>query len=172
MIEKSTIEKVLAVFFEHPSKEFHLRELSRFLKLSMPTIISTTDALAKEKLIVKTKSKALTQVSASRDNINFVRCKRIYNLDKIYASGIVDYISKLYNYPKSIILFGSFSSGEDIESSDIDIAVTTNKNLRLDLHKYERTLKRPINVHETDTEKISKEFKANLANGIVLEGSW
>ena len=52
MIEKSTVQKVLEVFFEYPSREFYLRELSRLLKLSMPTIISTTDTLSREKLII------------------------------------------------------------------------------------------------------------------------
>ena len=172
MIEKSTIQKVLEIFFENPSREFHLRELSRLLKLSMPTIISTTDILSKEKLIIKIKGKVLTKVLANREDANFARYKRLHNLEKIYFSGIVDYLSNAYNNPKNIILFGSFSRGDDIESSDIDIAITTNKKLDLDLTKYERISKKRINIHEVDLDKISSEFKANLANGIVLEGSW
>ena len=172
MIEKSTIQKVLAVFFENPSREFHLRELSRLLKLSMPTIISTTDKLAKEKLITKEKGRVLTKVIANRDNIYFLRYKRVYNLELIYSSGIVDFISQAYNQPKCIILFGSFSRGEDTEKSDIDIAVITKKKLSLDFSQYEKALKKSINLHEVDLDKISEEFKANLANDIVLEGSW
>lgn len=172
MIEKSTIRKVLDAFFENPSREFYLRELSRLLKLSMPTIISTTDKLAKENLIIKTKGKVLTKVMANRENANFVKSKRVYNLELIYNSYIVDYLSKSYNQPKCIILFGSFSRGEDIEKSDIDIAVITNKKLDIDLPEYEKKLKRAINLHEINLSKISEEFRANLANGIVLEGSW
>ena len=172
MIEKSTIQKVLAVFFENPSREFHLRGLSRLLKLSMPTIISATDKLAKEKLIIKEKGKVVTKVIANRDNIDFARLKRLHNLEFIYKSNLVNHISESYNNPKAIILFGSFSRGEDIEKSDIDIAVITNKKLNLDLPKYENILKKAINVHEVNLDKISKEFKANLLNGIVLDGSW
>jgi len=172
MIEKSTIEKILEIFFENPSREFHLRELSRLLKFSMPTIISTTDILAKEKLIIKIRSKVLTKVKANRENINFIRLKRLHNLEKIYASGIVDYLSNAYNYPKLIILFGSFSRGDDTGTSDIDIVIITNKRLSLDFKKYAEILKKNINIHETDLSKISDEFKANLKNGIVLEGSW
>ena len=172
MIEKSTIQKVLAIFFENPSREFHLRELSRLLKLSMPTIISATDKLAKENLITKEKGKVVTKVTANRDNIDFTRLKRMHNLELIYQSSIIDHISESYNNPKAIILFGSFSRGEDIEKSDIDVAVMTNKRLSLDLLKYEKILKKPISIHEVNLDKISKEFKANLLNGIVLEGSW
>ena len=172
MIEKSTIQRVLEVFFENPSKKLHLRELSRISKLSMPTIVSATDSLAREKLIIKTKGKVVTEVVANRENVIFMRHKLLYNLEKIYNSGIMEHISNAYNYPKNIILFGSYSRGEDIESSDIDIAITTNKRLALNLEKYEKILKRKINIHETDLGKVSNEFKANLANGIVLEGSW
>jgi len=172
MIGKSTTQLVLGVFFEHPSKEFHLRELSRLLKLSIPTIISATDTLAKERLILKTKGKVITKVTANRENEEFIRHKRLYNLEKIYDSGIIDYLSKTYHHPKSIILFGSYSRGDDIDSSDIDIAISTKKKLSLDLVRYEGILKRGVHIHETDLDKISKEFKANLANGIVLEGSW
>ena len=63
------------------------------------------------------------------------------NLEKIYGSGIVDFLSNKYNRPKSIILFGSFSKGEDIENSDIDIAVSTNKRLNLDISKYEKIIR-------------------------------
>ena len=172
MIEKSTIQKVLAIFFENPSREFHLRELSRLLKLSMPTIILATDKLAKEKLIIKEKGNVITKVMANRENIDFIRLKRLHNFELIYSSGLINHLSEAYNQPKSIILFGSFSRGEDIEKSDIDIAVMINKKLNLDLSKYENILKKAINLHEIDFKKISKEFKANLLNGIVLEGSW
>ncbi|MBW2976226.1 nucleotidyltransferase domain-containing protein [Candidatus Woesearchaeota archaeon] len=172
MIEKSTTQRVLEIFFDNPSREFHLRELSRLLKLSMHTIISSTDALSKEKLIIKTKGNVLTKVSANRENIDFIRHKRLHNLEKIYASGIVNCLSNAYNHPRNIVLFGSFSRGDDIEKSDIDIAVITKKKLSLDLEKYGKILKRGISIHEVDLGKVSGEFKANLANGIVLEGSW
>ena len=172
MIEKSTIEKVLAVFFDSPSREFHLRELSRLLKLSMPTIILATDKLAKDKLIIKEKGKVITKVMVNGENINFARYKRLYNLELIYNSNIINYLSEYYNQPKAVILFGSFSRGEDIEKSDIDIAIITNKKLNLDLSKYEKILKKAISLHEVNLDKISEEFKANLLNGIILEGSW
>lgn len=172
MIEKSTTKRVLEIFFENPSREFHLRELSRLLKLSMPTIILATDILSKERLIIKTKEKVLTKLAANRENIDFTRYKRLYNLEKIYASGIIDYLLDVYNHPKNTVLFGSFSRGDDVEDSDIDIAIITKKKLSLDLSKYERILNKGISIHEVDLDKVSEEFKANLANGIVLEGSW
>ncbi len=172
MIGKSTRDKVLEFFFRSPSKETHLRELSRLLKLSMPTIISVTDDLAKEKLIIKIKRGFITKMQANMESVGFIRKKRMYNLAMVFESGIVEYLVKIYNHPKSIILFGSFSRGDDIEKSDIDIAVITKKKVDFDIAQYEKLLGRSISIHETDLDKVSKEFKLNLANGIVLEGSW
>lgn len=172
MIEKSTLRKVLSVFFENPSRQFHLRQLSRMTNLSMPTIILTTNILAKNQLIIKNKSKVLTIVMANRDFVTFSRYKQVYNLEKIYDSDIVDYLSKAYNHPKAIILFGSYARGEDTEKSDIDIAIITSKRITDDYAKFEKFLNRNISVHEINENEISNEFRKNLANGIVLGGSW
>ena len=169
MIEKST-EKIMRVIFENPSREFHLRELSRVAKLSMPAVISATNSLSLNKLISKKKEIHITRVKANLEFPRFVQKKRIFNLERTYDSGILECLSAKYNFPRAIILFGSYSRGEDTEKSDVDIAVITYKSLNLDLSRFEKFLKRRVNLHEV--RKISKEFKANLANGIVLEGSW
>ena len=128
--------------------------------------------MAKENLIVKIKSGFITKVNANRESIGFIRKKRIYNLAMIFESGIVERLLKIYNHPKSIILFGSFSRGDDIEKSDVDIAVITKKKVSLDTTQYEKFLGRSISMHEIDLSEVSEEFKLNLANGIVLDGSW
>ena len=172
MIEKSTNIKVLEAFFENPSAKFHLRELSRKLGLSMPTVISATNALSKEKLIVRITGKVVTEVYANRENARFLQYKRINNLEQVYDSGILEYLSTMYNRPKLVILFGSYSRGDDVEQSDVDIAIVTAKRLYLDLSAYEKRLGRKISIHEFEIGQVSNGFKANLANGIVLEGSW
>jgi|SRR3989344_716506 len=170
MIEKSTIEKVMAKFFENPTTEVHLRELSRQLKISMPTIISTTDKLSEEQLLQKKKSKFLTTVKANVQNTRFIRLKRVFNIEQVYESGIVDELIKEYNHPHAIILFGSYSRGEDIERSDIDITVITNKKISLDTANYEKKLKRTIQILQLTKDKIPEELFNNLMNGIILEG--
>ena len=75
-----------------------------------------------------------------------------------------------YGHPEAIILFGSYSRGEDTETSDIDLAVATTKKLSLNLTLYEKKLKRKISIHEITLEKVSEEFLNNLANGLVITG--
>ncbi|HIH15104.1 MAG TPA: nucleotidyltransferase domain-containing protein [Nanoarchaeota archaeon] len=172
MIEESTTKKILNMFFENPNKKFHLRELSRSMKVSLPTILTATETLAKEKLIIKEKGKVMTLVYANLENKDFIRRKRVYNLQRIYDSNIVDNLAQMYGHPQAIILFGSFSRGEDRENSDIDIAVFSTKKISFKQEKYEKIFKKIINIHEIEKERISSEFKANLHNGILLEGSW
>ena len=170
MIEKSTTQQVLAVFFENPTQQFHLRELSRKTKLSLPTILSTTKKLCDEGLITKKKSAVLTLVNANNENKQFIQQKRFFNLEQLYQSGLTYFLTKKYQQPKTIIIFGSYSRGEDTEKSDIDIAIITHKRLETNLEEYEHKLHRTINIHEIDLNKISQEFKNSLYNGIVVEG--
>ena len=146
MIEKTTKQLVLDFFFDRPSYTPHLRELSRLLRLSMPTILATTSSLAKELFLIKTKGKAITTLAANRESPLFIRAKRIANLERMYQSGLVDRLSKSYGNPKAIILFGSFSRGEDAESSDIDIAVLTHKRQNENLTSYEKYFCRRISL--------------------------
>jgi predicted nucleotidyltransferase len=172
MVKKSITQKVLSVFFENPSRTFHLRELSRLLRKSLPTVMTATDELAKEQLITKTKGSVMTTLTANRDKEQFIRKKRLYNLESIYESGLLEALKKAYNNPKTIVLFGSFSRGEDIEKSDIDIAVNTSKKPNATFQPSEAKLKRPVSVHPFEFDHLNTEFRTNLMNGLVLEGSW
>lgn len=56
--------------------------------------------------------------------------KRLFNLSEIYKSGIIDFLIKEYS-PNSISLIGNYSRGEDIEKSDVDIVVISDKKMQL-----------------------------------------
>ena len=72
--------------------------------------------------------------------------------------------------PKCIILFGSYSRGEDTETSDIDIFVEAKKQ-RIKIDKFEGVLKRKIEIHfNEDFNNYSKELKNNIINGDALYG--
>ncbi len=163
---------MISIFFDFPSRQFHLRELSRLTWLSLPSIISVTDKLAKEGIITKVKGTALTTVAANRESEAFIWRKRLYNLENIYASGLIGFLSSHYHHPPAIILFGSFSRGEDTEKSDVDLAIIGRAEKSVSLQKFQTILKKNISLHHVMLDKASNEFKANLANGIVLEGSW
>ncbi len=169
MLTKSNIFGVLKVFFEDPNKKFHIRELARLTDLSPPGIMKIVKNLEKEKLVIAEKRGFVTDVCATRTDA-FFRLKRSVNLIMLYESGLVDFLNKAYEQPEAIVLFGSYSKGEDTSKSDIDIAVVTNKSEQSSLDKFEKYLKRSVNLHEVKMSRAEKDFINTLANGIVLSG--
>ena len=161
--------KLLKIIFENPTTKFHLRELARLTKLMPNTIINISNKLLKEKLIIKEKRKHIVEISANIENEDFIIQKKLFNLQQIYCSGIIKFLKQKYS-PKLISVIGSFSKGEDIENSDIDLVLITTKEKREELTKFEKKLSRKIHLLLTDYKKISKEFYTNLINGVVLYG--
>lgn len=170
MLENLNTFKILELFFNSPEKSFHIRQISRLTALSAPAVSSMVRSLKKENILRTKKEKGVLSVYAERERPEFLSLKRFYNLYKLYRSGLVEFMMDKYNEPEAIVLFGSFSDGTDISSSDIDIAILTKRNLQPDLRKFEKNLKRKIALHEIKIDKCTKEFINNLANGIVLHG--
>ena len=123
-------DKVLKKIYEKPSYRFHIRELAKLTKLNPNTIVRITDLLFKEGIIIKEKRKNLSEVWANLEDRRYLLSKRLFNIRTLYSSGLVDYLIKTYR-PSSIVLMGSFSRGEDLEGSDVDLVVTSKTNKRI-----------------------------------------
>ncbi len=169
-IINSKKDELLEHFLLYPIKESHLRELSRLTKISLPWVSKTVTELSKQGLLTYVNQRGLVLVKADRESNQFRALKRAYNLFSLHNSGLVGMIVEEYMRPEAIILFGSYGKGEDIESSDVDIAVITKKKIEISLLEFEKKLKRKIKILEIDSGKIEKEFWNTLANGIVLYG--
>ena len=91
----------------------------------------------------------------------------------IYESGLARFLQN--SFPgATIILFGSYSRGEDVQTSDVDIAVIGlkgKKNNELNLTIFERLLQKKIIINFYHSFKeIHKHLKENILNGIILSG--
>jgi len=153
-------------------KSLNQREIARILKVSPTSIAKSLPILKKENLISieKSKNMNLTLVELNRDNEKAMELKRVENLKIIYESQIVNFLEN--NFPGcTIILFGSFSRGDDIFDSDIDIAIIGIKEKEVLLEKFEKILERAINLNfYRNTREIHKHLRENIFNGIVLRG--
>ncbi|MBU1201454.1 MAG: nucleotidyltransferase domain-containing protein [Nanoarchaeota archaeon] len=147
------------------------RETAKILKVS-PTAVSNSMKKLKDINLIKIeKTKTINFISFNRDHQRAIELKRVENLKNIHLSGLSDYLEKELA-GSTIILFGSYSLGEDIINSDIDIATIGRKDKSLQLEVYERKLNRKINVNFYDSwKKINRHLKNNILNGIVLHGS-
>ncbi len=174
MLQKDNRYKVLGIFFEDPSPKgigFQLREISRKVAIAPPSVKRYLNDLEKEKLIVKTKHRihGYPVYYANRENEEFKFLKRTDTIIKIKESGLIDYISESC-IPDVIILFGSASKGEDLKESDIDLFVLSGKE-KIDLLQFEKKINRKINIFFSEGfNKLSKELKNNIINGIILKG--
>ena len=146
------------------------RRLAKLLKVS-PTAVAKSLKLLEENDIVKVEKQEmnLNLVSLNRDNAKSFHIKRIENLKLIYETGLVEFLEE--ELPgNAIILFGSFSRGDDTLSSDIDIAVIGSKK-QINLERFEKVLERKISIHSCKSLKeMGTELKENILNGIVLVG--
>ena len=169
-MNKSNYEKVLEVFFDNPNGKFYIREIARITKLNPNTILNITNKLEKQELIKREKKKYIVELSANF-NDNFKQLKRISNFERLIKSRIIEFLNYKFS-PEVIVVIGSYSLGEDIPNSDIDLVILTKKDYTdINLNKFEKELNRKIHLIITGYNKISDEFYTNLINGIVLYGA-
>ncbi len=167
---KDNRQKLVTVLFSKPEYHFHIRELAREAKLHPNTVITITNQLQKETIIIKKKFKHLVEVYCNTDSTHYKRQKQLFNLAQVQESGLLDELVQFYHHPKAIILFGSYSRGEDLSGSDIDLAVVASLKDKPDLSAFEKKLHRNIHLLPLEYKDISLEFYNNLINGIVLYG--
>src|SRR3989344_237088 len=143
------------------------RDIAKELKVSPTAVANSVKKLIGKNLIKLERTKTINFISFNRDNPKAIELKRVENLKQIYLSEIHDFLEeKLAG--ATIILFGSYSKGEDTNTSDIDIAVIGRKDKVMDLKVFEKRLNRKININFYDSWKnIHKYLKNNILNGIV-----
>ena len=174
MLQKDNRYKILRIFFDNPSPKgigFQLREISRKVAVAPPSVKKYLNELVKEGLVIKIKHRihGYPVYYANRDNEEFKFLKRMDIVIKIKESGLIDCLSENC-MPDVIILFGSASKGEDLKESDIDLFVLSSKE-KIDLSQFEKKLNRKINIFFSNSfDKLSKELKNNIVNGIILKG--
>ena len=168
MLQNYTTYKILRLFFDYPTKGFQLREISRLTKLGMPSVSLHIKRLEKYGFIKKEKTGVYANYKASRNDL-FMLYKRNDMLLRLHECGLVEFLADKF-LTDVIVLFGSASRGEDIETSDIDILIIS-KEEEVNMKKYENILKRKINIlFERRTDKIPKELLNNIINGMVIYG--
>ncbi|MDO8643144.1 MAG: nucleotidyltransferase domain-containing protein [Candidatus Woesearchaeota archaeon] len=177
MERKFTINEqgVLGTISAYPTRSFSAREIARLLGISHPTVLKVVRHLAQEELVIKQLKKNLSGSKpsvawkANQQSKKYSAYKRIQNLYELHRSGVIEEIAS-QTAPNAIILFGSYGRGEDTEESDIDLFVVSREK-QLDLRRYEKKLKRKINItFEKNPAALSKEFLNNVVNGIVMYG--
>jgi DNA-binding transcriptional ArsR family regulator len=146
----------LKLFFEDPHREWAVREYARRVKIAPATASKLLTELAKQGILIKRKERIYHLYKANFQSNDYKDLKVYYNVRKIRESGIVDYLSK--KFPgKSVLLTGSWSTGQDHLGSSIIFAVIANENKNLNLSEFEKKLNQSIKV------KVHSNFVAGVA---------
>lgn len=154
------------------SERLSLSDISRNLNVSVTAVSKAIPYLKELNLIEidKKENMNLTLISINRSNKRTIEFKRVENLKMIYEYGLSDYLEEEY-LGATIILFGSYSKGDDTLTSDIDIAVIGRKQKETDFSKFEKMFQRKIIVNfYLSFKEIHKHLKDNILNGIILKG--
>lgn len=173
MLQKSSMLRTAEIFFINPTKEHYLMDISKNVGLAHTSVKKNLNKLIKLGIINELiEKKGHRKFPIYKANINtkiFKKYKSICNIAFILESNVIDFIEEKL-MPKSIVLFGSYKRGEDIEGSDIDLFVECRKE-ELNLEKFEKKLGRKIELHFNENFTLfPKELKNNIINGIVLSG--
>ena len=168
MLQKCGYNRVLEVFFKEPTKVHFIRGISKNINLATTSVKKYIDRLSKENLIIQKESGPFKGYIANREEDKFIFYKQIYNLYSLYElkTKIILEIG-----PQAIVLFGSYQKGEDIEGSDIDLAIFTKIKKEINVKKFEDSLNRHVHItYIENINKIEKNLQENLRGGWIIYG--
>lgn len=170
------VQSFLRYFFEEPNKWFHVREMSRLLRLNPTTASKYLNQLCKEGLLIKKYERKFLLFRANTESNSYKDAKIHYNIKSIRNSGLLEYLERELHYPEAIVMFGSYSKGENDKNSDIDLFVVSNIKKELDLGIFEKKLKAKIELFIKDKrefdqlQKENKNLANSILNGFVIKG--
>lgn len=170
MRTKSIKEQIKEYFFLYPTKRLRVREIERETKTPLPSVIRYTKELEEEKILKSEQISNIKVFSASRTE-EYLFQKRLFNLTQIRYSGLLEFL-RINTHNSPIIVFGSYSKGEDTEESDIDLYIESPEKKQFELDKFEKILNRNIQIfsHTNLKKAKNKELANNIINGVTLNG--
>lgn len=162
----------LKIFFESPTKEFNVREVARILKITPATASTQLNSFAKKGFLKQRKERNFIFYKANLESDVYIDSKIFYNIREIRESGLIEELNEFYIKP-TIVLFGSYSHGLDVEDSDIDLLIISEKKSSFNqINKYKKKLNRDIQLFVVKKIKDLKNEHLinNILNGINLQG--
>ena len=178
MFQEETVplQKIAGLIFSFPEVEFSVTEISNKAGVSKSSASRLIRHLEDAGIVTILDKRIVFRIKANMDNFQYIKRKIAYNLSTVYESGIVEHLNEVLNQPKAIILFGSYRKGDDVSTSDIDIAVETLQEIDTTLTKPKgieeigKKIGRQIQILVFSRKKVDINLFNNIANGIVLSG--
>ena len=141
--------KILKEIYLYPG--IHIREISRKIKLGLPSVKNQVDKLVKENLIYKKQEGRNIKLFADTKNIDIVpylyqvEYHRLNALPENIKTIIFDFLSLLEIKPIVTLIFGSYAKSNYTKKSDLDLLLVFN-----DINKKEIETKAKIISNRQD----------------------
>ena len=123
MGKPSKEERVLELFFNEPSRQWHFKDIVKTARISEPAASKWLRKMLRERIIQRIKPKGkMPYFEGNFRHENYKNKKRIYAMQKLYETGLLIKLQQLRN-AKAVVIFGSFARSDWNRDSDVDIFV-------------------------------------------------
>lgn len=165
-----TASHIIEQFFYSGLNRVQTSQITKKTGYDFKTVKKYLKHLGKLSLIKIHKDLARPTYEANYRNKFFLNIKRERMVDELFVSGLPQFLNEKLG-ETGCILFGSCARGDYYEDSDIDIFIQ-HKKIRLDVKRFEKNLKRKINLFfEERWQSLSEGMKTGLLNdGISING--
>ncbi len=168
--------KLLSWFLENPTKKIHFKDLCRKLELGPPTVKKYCEEYIGYGWIEEERKANLRIFSLNNEDFVVKAIKRAYFLKKLSGLGIGQIVDE---NAISLALYGSYSSGEYDEKSDIDLIIVGNEeNVEHEkLEEMKKKLKMDVqltifSLEKWESNKDNDAFMNSvLRNNVLLKGA-
>jgi len=152
---------LLSKLLTNPDRSFHIRELSKDLRIPYSMLYKEEKNLVDLGILVEEKRGKVTLVSLNRNLPYLTELKGLM----VKTAGLSDLLRDALSELKGIryaLVYGSFASGEESESSDVDVLIVghaTEENVLRIISKAEKKLGREINYILWDEKEFGRRIK-------------
>jgi predicted nucleotidyltransferase len=160
---------LLALYFTNVGQKYYLRELERLLGYSAGNIRRELLRLQKVHLFNAQRTGNLLFYSLNQSHPLFEELKSIVSKTIGVEASLRDTLSSLENI-KAALIFGSFASKSEKETSDIDVMVIGKPDMSLlneKIRDLEQKLKREINI--SVYARSEYQAKKKTKSGFILD---
>jgi predicted nucleotidyltransferase len=165
-IMKSKEDKIIKLFYDNPTKEWHFEEIVKESGLARSKVSNWLNVFINKNLIKKIKKKGKMPFYISCYNSSDYKInKKLFALNQLYNSGLLVHLDSLKK-AKTIIIFGSFVKSDWYKNSDLDLFIYGNSE-GLNITKYEQKLNREIQLIHCNTKKELKKINNDLIKNII-----
>lgn len=159
--------QLLELFYNEPTRHWHFNEIVKTIKISQDRAAHWLKKFQKEELIKRIKERGkMPYFTGNVENPEYQSRKRIYAMQMLHKSGLLNYLSEIKNV-HSVILFGSMTRWDWHKESDIDLFIYGRKQ-ELNFNPFERILHREIQIFYAHDRKDFEKMGEGLIKNIIL----